>query len=250
VLNPGLVLVELFLNFVSLWANRKAVPAIARRLVPMLMGLLPGTLIGSITLWTVSSASLRLATYALLLPLILAQAGGWRRRVRSERFFGVFAGTGVGVLYAATTISGPPLALIFNNQGLTRDEFRAALALFRLVESMLTACVYLAVGLFTRESLAISGLLLPGVLLGLPLGYRLFRRVAPETFRRICMAADGLLVSVGLARAAEQMQLLSVPAGYVLCLAVLVLEAYLLYAHFRAAAAGVARNGARRYLDG
>ena len=36
-------------------------------------------------------------------------------------------GAGVGVLYSVTTISGPPLAIALNNQGLEKREFRAAL---------------------------------------------------------------------------------------------------------------------------
>ena len=48
----------------------------------------------------------------------------------------------LGVLYSVTTISGPPLALLFNNQGLVKDQFRAGLALVRVAESCLTAIVY------------------------------------------------------------------------------------------------------------
>jgi hypothetical protein len=35
-------------------------------------------------------------------------------------------------------ISGPPLALLLDNQGLAQDEFRAAIALSRVAESSLT----------------------------------------------------------------------------------------------------------------
>jgi hypothetical protein len=43
-------------------------------------------------------------------------------------------GTALGVLYSVTTISGPPLAILFNNQGLVKTEFRAGLALVRVAE--------------------------------------------------------------------------------------------------------------------
>lgn len=35
-------------------------------------------------------------------------------------------------------ISGPPLALLLDNQGLARDELRAAIALSRVADSSLT----------------------------------------------------------------------------------------------------------------
>ena len=63
----------------------------------------------------------------LLLPLILLQAAGVRRPIASERAIGLPFGAGLGLLYSVTTISGPPLALLFNNQGLAKREFRAAL---------------------------------------------------------------------------------------------------------------------------
>ena len=53
----------------------------------------------------------RLMALAVVLPLILLQAAGFRRPVRSERGAGLLFGGGVGILYSVTTISGPPLAV-------------------------------------------------------------------------------------------------------------------------------------------
>src|SRR6266481_573470 len=73
----------------------------------------------------------KLGTYTVILPLILIQAAGWRRPVRSTWLIGLPFGTALGILYSVTTISGPPLAILFNNQGLVKSEFRAGLALVR-----------------------------------------------------------------------------------------------------------------------
>ena len=62
-----------------------------------------------------------------LLPLILLQAAGFRRPIRSETTAAVPLGVGIGLLYSITTMSGPPIALFWNNQGLKKDEFKAAL---------------------------------------------------------------------------------------------------------------------------
>ena len=97
--------------------------------------------------------------------------------------------------------------MLFNNQGLARDEFRAALSLFRIAESSCTAVAYLALGLFSAESLRFSGQLAPAVLVGLLLGYALLRKLPAETFRRTCMAADALLVGFGLARSVVAQQI-------------------------------------------
>jgi hypothetical protein len=55
------------------------------------------------------------------------------------------------VLYSTTTISGPPLALMFNNPGVEKNEFRAALGTVRIVEPTATAIVYGFLGLFTSS---------------------------------------------------------------------------------------------------
>jgi uncharacterized membrane protein YfcA len=201
-LNPALVLLELFINALALFANRRGLAAVLPRMWPLLLGAVPGVVLGSLVLVSASPGPLKLFTFAALLPLILLQSAGIRRPIRRERAAAIPAGAALGLLYGATTISGPPLALLFNNQGLARDEFRAALSLFRIVESSCTAVAYLALGLFSAESLRLSGQLAPAVLVGLPLGYALLRKLPVETFRRTCMAVDALLVGFGLARSA------------------------------------------------
>ena len=86
---------------------------------------------------------LRFGTFIVLLPLILFQAAGLSDgRSKSERSVGLVFGGGVGVLYSVTTISGPPLAVMLSNQGLTKRDFRAALGFIRLAESSFTAIAY------------------------------------------------------------------------------------------------------------
>ena len=59
------------------------------------------------------------------------------------------------MLYSLTTISGPPLALYFKNQGMVQDELKVALALTRSIESLATLVAYAALGMFTAESTAL-----------------------------------------------------------------------------------------------
>jgi uncharacterized membrane protein YfcA len=117
VLNPALVLIEVVLNAWVLWVNRDALPVIWKRVLPIVIGLLPGVIVGTMIVTSVSPAWLKLGTYLVLLPLILVQAAGFRRPIKSEAAIGVPFGLGLGVLYSVTTISGPPLALLLNNQG-------------------------------------------------------------------------------------------------------------------------------------
>ena len=80
VLNPALVLIEVPLNAYVLWVNRAALPLIWRRLLPMVVGLVPGVIFGTIIVSRVSPDWLKLYTFVVLLPLIFLQAAGYRDR--------------------------------------------------------------------------------------------------------------------------------------------------------------------------
>ncbi|HEV2983309.1 MAG TPA: sulfite exporter TauE/SafE family protein [Vicinamibacterales bacterium] len=234
VLNPALVLVEVALNAYVLWVNRRALGAIWRRVLPVVLGLAPGIVAGTVIVSQVRPDWLGFATFVVLLPLILLQAAGYRRPVRSERSVGLALGGAIGVLYAVTTVSGPPLALMLSNQGLALQEFRAALGFIRLAESGLTAVSYTTASLFTRGSFVLIASIVPSVAVGVPLGAWLIRRVRPETFRRLCMSFDAWVVAFGLSILLRRLEIVTSAAAFIVLIAVVVLDLSMLYRFFNA----------------
>jgi len=232
VLNPALVLVEVALNGYVLWVNRESLPQVWRRVLPMVIGIAPGVLVGTVIVSSVHPGWLKLWTFAALLPLILLQAAGLRRPIRSERPVGLFFGSGVGVLYAVTTISGPPLAVMLNNQGLAKREFRAAMGFIRLAESSFTAVAYAYAGLYTVESLSLIPLILPSLLIGVPAGAWIIRHVDPETFRRVCMSFDAWVVGFGISSLLQSLHVVESGSAFTVMAAVVFIDAVLLYRFF------------------
>ena len=231
VLNPALVLIEVALNAYLVWVNRAAL-GVWRRVVPIVAGLAPGIIVGTIIVSSVHPAWLRFGTFVVLLPLILAQAAGYRRPIRSERAAGFVFGGGVGTLYAVTTISGPPLAVLLSNQGFVLQEFRAALGIIRIAESSLTGITYAAAGLITPPSLALVPWIAPSVAIGVPIGAWLIRRVAAETFRRVCMSFDAWIVAFGLSTLLRELHIVESRAAFLVLAAVVAFDAWLLYRFF------------------
>jgi hypothetical protein len=205
---------------------------VRKRVAPIVIGLVPGVIAGTLIVSRVQPEWLKLGTFALLLPLILVQAAGFRRPIRSERAIGYPFGAGLGVLYSVTTISGPPLAVLLNNQGLAKREFRAALGFIRLAESSMTAVAYAYAGLFTRESIALTPAILPGLLVGVPLGAWAIRRMNAETFRRICMSFDAWVVSFGISTLLRALRIIEGNAAYSVMAVVIAIDALLLYRFF------------------
>ncbi len=232
ILNPAVVLIEILLNLYVLFINLNGVPAVWKRVFPILVGLLPGIAVGGFVLASLEPGWVKFGTYTVILPLILVQAAGWRRPVRSTWLIGLPFGTALGILYSVTTISGPPLAILFNNQGLVKNEFRAGLALVRVAESSVTAMVYYQLGLFIPESESILLVFLPCVVVGVPLGAYIIRRLDAETFRRICMSFDAWVVGFGLSRVLIDLNLMESPWAYSVLGVTILIDACLLYVFF------------------
>jgi uncharacterized membrane protein YfcA len=233
ILNPALVLIELVINGYVLFMNRNSIPNIWRRVAPILIGLVAGIGIGSYILFLVQPAWIKFVTYFFLLPLILLQAAGIRRPIQAERAIAIPFGMGIGTLYSVTTISGPPLALLFNNQGYAKQDFRAALGVIRVAESSLTAIAYGFIGFYSAGSMDIIPYIVPSVIVGIPLGTYLIRLMDPETFRRICMAFDGLVVGFGLSRVLVELNLATAVTTYSILSIVVLANGYLLFRFFR-----------------
>jgi uncharacterized membrane protein YfcA len=232
ILNPAVVLIEVLLNLYVLSINLNGVPAVWKRVFPILIGLLPGIAVGAFVLASLQPGWIKFGTYTVILPLILVQAAGWRRPIRSTWLIGLPFGTALGILYSVTTISGPPLAILFNNQGLVKNEFRAGLALVRVAESSVTAIVYYQLGLFIAESADLLLVFVPSVVLGVPLGAYLIRRLDAETFRRICMSFDAWVVGFGFSRVLIDLNLMESPWAYSVLAVTILIDTYLLYVFF------------------
>jgi uncharacterized membrane protein YfcA len=234
VLNPAIVLVEVAINLYALWWNRGAARSVLPRVLPLASGLVPGVIVGALLLGHIAPTSVKLGAFLTLLPLILLQAAGKRLPIRNERSAAVPLGAGVGLLYGLTTISGPPLALFWRNQRFAKAELKVALAVIRTIESICAALVYAWLGLFTHESAGILPYIVPGVLIGFPIGHALITRVGVETFRRICMSFDAYLVAFGLSHTLASSGV--VPGvAYQLLVATLIIDSRLLWTFFRPA---------------
>lgn len=242
VLNPAVVLIEVVVNLYVLFINRSGVPAVWRRVFPILIGLLPGIAIGAYVLASLQPVWIKFATYVIILPLILVQAAGWRRPIESRWLVGLPFGSALGILYSVTTISGPPLAILFNNQGLVKDQFRAGLAIVRVAESCLTACVYYYLGLFVAESTGVFSVLAVCAAVGIPLGAYCIRHMDAETFRRICMSFDAWVVGFGLSRVLIELNLMTSPSAYCVMAATILIDVCLLYVFFTARLAASRRR--------
>ncbi|HXQ93987.1 MAG TPA: sulfite exporter TauE/SafE family protein [Thermoplasmata archaeon] len=220
VLNPALVIVEVAVNVTLLYRERRYIRRTWSRARPLVTTLLPGVILGTIGLAYLAVNDVKVIVYATLLPLVLLQLVGFYRPLKNEKRGGLAVGPGIGFLYALTTISGPPLALFLRNQGMSKNEFRCTIAQIRVAESSLTLGTYFAFStlfgskLITLPSLSLLPILVIPVVVGIPLGTLLLRKVSPEFFRRFVMSVDAILVAYGLSRVVVALKWVSNELAY------------------------------------
>jgi len=215
------------------FAGKANIKKTFRRVLPIVLPVVPGVIVGSYLLSLVAPLWIRFVVYAAILPLILLQASGFRKPIKKESAAGVPLGMGIGLLYSITTISGPPIALFWNNQGMAKNEFKAAVAQVRIAESYLTCISYAILGLFTATTFQLFTVTALPVFIGIPLGMIVIRKIAVETFRRVTMSFDAGVVSFGLSQVFLTLFKMPASLAYSFWAIILAIDVLLLYKYMR-----------------
>jgi len=154
-----------------------------------------GIPLGLFALKTVPEPAVKAALGAIVVAYALYALANRKPRVlRDDRWvwpFGFFA----GVFGGAYGLNGPPLAVYGSLRGWSPARFRATLQGYFLPASLVGAIGYAVAGLWTPTALRLSAASIPSIVIGVPLGRSLSRRLAPGTFLRVL---NGFLAVVGL----------------------------------------------------
>ncbi len=153
----------------------------------------PGFVIGAAILRGISQPHLQVAVGVVVVGAVLLRAwhpgvlaAGPRRTVAR-----VVAGFSAGLLTTTMSASGPPLALWMDAEGATPREFRDTLNVLFGACNLVGALVLALDGLPYGRTIAITVLLLPGLVGGLVLGRRVAPRLTPQQARRLALAVVG-----------------------------------------------------------
>ena len=155
---------------------------------------IPGTALG---VWLVVLFSARQIGIAVGLMVLLAVLLSLRTiTVPITRASLVGAGFTSGLTGTATSIGGPPIALLFQHR--PPAEVRATLSVFFFIGVVLSLGGLTFAGEVTREATLLAALLAPVLLAGVWCGWRLRDRVPRERFRAVVLvvcaaSAVGLL---------------------------------------------------------
>ncbi|HRM70109.1 MAG TPA: sulfite exporter TauE/SafE family protein, partial [Thauera phenylacetica] len=96
--------------------------------------------------------------------------------------FAWLCGAGAGFTSTLAHAGGPPIMAYLLSRGLPKERFVATSVFFFTAINLAKLPFYLGIGLFSRDTLLMSAMLLPLVPVGVWLGLHLLRRIPERPF--------------------------------------------------------------------
>lgn len=156
-----------------------------RHLIPAaLLGIGVGTLLFGVLSDRMVKLMLGLIALAFVADRLLrrrAEAAAPGERPRALPFAWL-CGAGAGFTSTLAHAGGPPIMAYLLSRGLPNERFVATSVFFFTAINLAKLPFYLGIGLFSRDTLLMSAMLLPLVPVGVWLGLRLLRRIPERPF--------------------------------------------------------------------
>ncbi|MFE7630420.1 sulfite exporter TauE/SafE family protein [Kocuria sp. NPDC057446] len=152
------------------------------------LGQVPGTVAGALLVAALPARTLALVLAGTVLLAVLLSVCGWQPRPRPTTV--AVAGAASGLLGTATSIGGPPMALVWH--GSSRARMRGTMSAFFLFGTLLSLTALTAVGSIDRRTLLFAAVLLPAMALGFAASNAVNTRINRRVVRRVGLGASTL----------------------------------------------------------
>jgi uncharacterized membrane protein YfcA len=162
----------------------------------LLMGVFFGTPIGVFLLTRIPAKPMQAGISAAVIFLVILLWRGLRIANKGGWMTAGLVGMASGILNGGATIGGPPVVLYYYSSKTDLSRVRASLIAFFLATDLFAAIICTTQGLLTSKSIALTGILLIPLVIGLTLGSKSFFKTDQEIFRRRVMV---LLVILSIA---------------------------------------------------
>jgi uncharacterized membrane protein YfcA len=160
-----------------------------------LVGRVPGTIAGAVLLAMLPHRALVILLAAVVLVGVVLTSTGWIPAPRRRNV--VLAGATSGVLGTATSIGGPPMALVWQRNCGAR--LRGTMSGFFLVGSVMSIAALAVVGAVDARTLWGFAVMIPAAVAGYLLSRRINRFLDPKRLRWLAIGAStlGAVVLIG-----------------------------------------------------
>lgn len=150
-------------------------------------GMVCGIAVGSFLQTVINDSGLKVAVGVVTLIFCLVESIGigWRIPDRRARELGLAFGGFAGLLYALTTIAGPPLIIYLIARQVQPRELRYSLGLLFLLSGILLTLSMVQLGIINQQTALVSGLALVPAVIGMTIGRRFARGLDSELIRKL-----------------------------------------------------------------
>jgi len=159
-----------------------------RRIMPAIIARLPGSWLGALLLVSIPAWSLSLLFgVSLLLAVLLT----WKTfKLKTTRTGLIIGGFISGLIGTATSIGGPPMALVYQEQD--RITIRNELAAFFLIGTPFSILMLIQQGNIDIPTAMLSLKMLPGVLIGFWLAKRLDGKIRADSAKPVLLTVSAV----------------------------------------------------------
>jgi uncharacterized membrane protein YfcA len=167
-----------------------------RDLKVLIPGAIVGIVLGTLAFGVMSDQLVKgligLIAVGFTLDRLLRHRGQATTEQRPPRIFGWLSGVGAGFTSTLAHAGGPPVMIYLLSWRQPRETFVATTVFFFSVINLAKLPFYIALGLFSIDTLTMSAILLPLVPVGVWIGMRLLQRIPERPFYLFATAALGL----------------------------------------------------------
>ncbi len=125
----------------------------------------------------------------------LTMLAGFRRDIKNEYLASGVAGSLGGTMNGLIGMAGPPVILLFANQGMPVREFRANIVTYFTLITFIAIAAFGIDGRLTKDVFELALVTVPATSVGVYLGIRLHGHVPLELFHRVSLV---LVVAAGV----------------------------------------------------
>ena len=165
------------------------------KIVPLLLGSLPGIAVGVLLLKKVDPSVLKMLIGVLLISYSLFNLVIQRSPRKVPRIFGYLAGFLSGAITASLSAGGPPAIIYTTLTDWTKDQIKATLTGFFVLNAYITVIAQISAGLIGRQVFEMFAGTVFFVLVGTAVGLKVADKINREIYLKLVL---GFLLVMGL----------------------------------------------------
>ena len=185
---PILILYGVIMNLILLLPLYKNVQR--NNMVYLVLAGIIGTPLGAFLLLHLDESILKITIGIVIIIFAWTIYTGHAIHIKNEKFGNITAGLLSGILSGSTTMSGPPIILLYSNNKVEKQIFRANLALYFLILNIVTVPSLYFNGLLTPRIVHYGLLYFPSLVaggIGILIGSKIGNKINNEVFTKLTL---------------------------------------------------------------